>query len=74
MFRRHRQTDGGIKKAAEKEEHIKSFNELYGRIINEFEQIKEGDKTTLSANLKHIYMQMVCEYAAYVKEVTGAQR
>ncbi|MBQ9624866.1 MAG: hypothetical protein IJR47_02035, partial [Clostridia bacterium] len=63
-----------MEKASKKEEKLKALNALYLEIINELNQISESDRTTLSANLKHAYMKMVCEYGNYIKEFTGAER
>lgn len=58
-----------IEKLSEKNENFKSFKELYKSTVEHMSSIKDSDETLLSANLKNLYLHMICSYANYVKNI-----
>lgn len=62
---------GGIDKLSKSDEKLGKFHSVCKDIIALFEEMTDSDMTVFSANVKNIYMEMVCRYSAYVKEVSA---
>lgn len=60
-----------IDKLAGSDEKLGQFHSLSKDMIKLFEGLNDSDETVFSANVKNIYVEMVCRYSDYVKAVVA---